>query len=84
MISCRFVPISCQKGVLFFETPGTCFSKAHQECYGPFSGHSSVYHHCAVSMEECNTHLSVTTAPRQSDKETQQTAYQKTLLTPAC
>ena len=22
MISCRFVPISCQKGVLFFETPG--------------------------------------------------------------
>ena len=23
MISCRFVPISSQKGVLFFETPGT-------------------------------------------------------------
>ena len=24
MISYRFVPISSQKGVLFFETPGTC------------------------------------------------------------
>ena len=27
MISCRFVPISCQKGVLFFETPGRSIGK---------------------------------------------------------
>ena len=25
MVSYRFVPISSQKGVLFFETPGNCF-----------------------------------------------------------
>ena len=31
MISYRFVPISCQKGVLFFETPGAK-KIFHSEC----------------------------------------------------
>ena len=29
MISYRFVPISSQKGVLFFETPGIALKKTH-------------------------------------------------------